>query len=81
MTGAGTESPAGSDCSAGAIPRSQCEEIGKGGMIEAATAWLVDHWHVAPKPLTAYLRESYGLEYHDAVAAMVAAKKIVEARR
>ena len=44
--------------------------------ILAAAAWLADHWHVAPQPVTRYLRESYGLAFSDAVKAMAEARRI-----
>jgi predicted 3-demethylubiquinone-9 3-methyltransferase (glyoxalase superfamily) len=43
--------------------------------IATAAAWLADHWHVAPQPLTRTLREMFGLSFNDAVKAMVEAKR------
>ncbi len=44
--------------------------------ILTAAAWLSEHWHVAPQPVTRYLRESYGLAFNDAVKAMAEARRI-----
>ena len=43
--------------------------------LEAAVTWLIEHWHVAPQPITRTLRQMFGLGFADAC------KAIAEARR
>jgi hypothetical protein len=50
------------------------------GRIATAANWLADNWHVAPQPLTRLLRESFGLQFLDAVKAMALARRVVLGR-
>jgi len=44
--------------------------------ITSAARWLVEHWHVAPQPITRTLRDMFGLGFNDAVAAMAEAERL-----
>lgn len=44
--------------------------------VRLAASWLAEHWHVAPQPVTRYLRESYGLTFNETVKAIAEARRI-----
>lgn len=46
-------------------------------LIAVAADWLVEHWHVAPQPITRTLREMFGLGFVDAAKAMAEAERII----
>lgn len=44
--------------------------------ITSAARWLVEHWHVAPQPITRTLREMFGLGFVDACEALAEANRL-----
>lgn len=48
--------------------------------IDRAAAWLSEHWHVAPQPVTRTLREMFGLTFGEACKAIAAARRLAEGR-
>lgn len=47
--------------------------------IDIAARWLAENWHVVPQPYTRVLRESFGLNFNDAVKAIAEAKRVTMA--
>ena len=49
--------------------------------VDIAARWLAEHWQDAHRrPVTAVLRERFGLGFNDAVRARVEAKRIMDGR-
>lgn len=48
--------------------------------ITQAAAWLADHWHVVPQPVTRALREMFDLSFNDACKAIAEARRLAGRR-